>query len=42
MPKIMIVVGHPQRTTFCEAIGKTYARGPPPPDTTLSYSSFPR
>ena len=27
MSKIMIVVGHPQRTTFCEAIGKTYARG---------------
>jgi putative NADPH-quinone reductase len=24
MKKIMIVVGHPQRTTFCEALGKAY------------------
>jgi len=27
MSKIMIVVGHPQRTTFCEALGRAYARG---------------
>ena len=27
MAKIMIVVGHPQRTTFCEAIGRAYAQG---------------
>jgi NAD(P)H dehydrogenase (quinone) len=27
MSKIMIVVGHPQRTTFCEALGHAYARG---------------
>jgi putative NADPH-quinone reductase len=24
MPKIMIVVGHPQHNTFCEALGKAY------------------
>ena len=24
MRKIMVVVGHPQRATFCEAMGKTY------------------
>ena len=23
----MIVVGHPQRTTFCEAIGRAYEKG---------------
>ena len=27
MSKIMIVVGHPQRTTFCEAIGRAYEKG---------------
>jgi len=27
MSKIMIVVGHPQRTTFCEALGRAYAQG---------------
>jgi putative NADPH-quinone reductase len=27
MSKIMIVVGHPQRATFCEAIGRSYAQG---------------
>ena len=27
MSKIMIVVGHPQRTTLCEALGQAYARG---------------
>ena len=27
MSKIMIVVGHPQRTTFCEALGRAYAKG---------------
>jgi len=27
MSKVMIVVGHPQRTTFCEALGRAYARG---------------
>ena len=27
MSKIMIVVGHPQRTTFCEALGQAYAQG---------------
>ena len=27
MSKIMIVVGHPQRTTFCEALGRSYAKG---------------
>lgn len=27
MSKVMIVVGHPQRTTFCEAIGHAYAYG---------------
>jgi putative NADPH-quinone reductase len=27
MSKVMIVVGHPQRTTFCEAIGRAYAKG---------------
>ena len=27
MLKIMIVVGHPQRTTFCEAMGYAYEKG---------------
>jgi NAD(P)H dehydrogenase (quinone) len=27
MSKIMIVVGHPQRTTFCEALGRAYEKG---------------
>ena len=27
MKKIMIVVGHPQRNTFCEALGKAYKDG---------------
>jgi NAD(P)H dehydrogenase (quinone) len=27
MSKIMIVVGHPQRRTFCEAIGRAYEKG---------------
>jgi putative NADPH-quinone reductase len=27
MKKIMIVVGHPQRMTFCEALGKAYQEG---------------
>ena len=27
MPKIMIVVGHSQQTTFCEALGRAYAKG---------------
>jgi putative NADPH-quinone reductase len=27
MSKIMIVVGHPQRTTFCEAISHAYEKG---------------
>jgi len=27
MAKIMIVVGHPQQNTFCEALGKAYADG---------------
>ena len=27
MSKIMIVVGHPQRATFCEAIGHAYEKG---------------
>lgn len=27
MRKIMIVVGHAQRTTFCEALGKAYKKG---------------
>jgi putative NADPH-quinone reductase len=27
MSKIMIVVGHSERTTFCEALGRAYAKG---------------
>ena len=27
MSKIMIVVGHPQHTTFCEALGRAYKQG---------------
>lgn len=27
MSKIMVVVGHPQRNTFCEALGNAYTRG---------------
>ena len=27
MKKIMIVVGHPQRHTFCEALGNAYKEG---------------
>ena len=27
MAKIMVVVGHPQHNTFCEALGKAYAAG---------------
>jgi putative NADPH-quinone reductase len=27
MSKTMIVVGHPQRATFCEALGRAYAKG---------------
>lgn len=27
MPRIMIVVGHPQNNTFCEALGKAYKAG---------------
>ena len=27
MQKIMIVVGHSQRTTFCEALGNAYKKG---------------
>lgn len=27
MSKVMIVVGHPQRTTFCEALGRAYEKG---------------
>jgi NAD(P)H dehydrogenase (quinone) len=27
MSSIMIVVGHPQRATFCEALGRAYAKG---------------
>jgi NAD(P)H dehydrogenase (quinone) len=27
MSKIAIVVGHPQRTTFCEALGRAYDKG---------------
>jgi putative NADPH-quinone reductase len=27
MSKVMVVVGHPQQNTFCEALGKAYAEG---------------
>jgi putative NADPH-quinone reductase len=27
MARIMVVVGHPQQNTFCEALGKAYAEG---------------
>jgi putative NADPH-quinone reductase len=27
MSKVMVVIGHPQRNTFCEALGKAYADG---------------
>lgn len=27
MSKVMIVVGHPQRATFCEALGRAYEKG---------------
>ena len=42
MSKIMIVVGHPQRTTFCEALGRAYARGALLAATKRSCSISPR